>query len=1041
GSGSFSNIIASIERSVDPNQDGDTSDHLDVISLSLGGNCGGNYRSNCGPDDSLSKSIDNAVDAGVVAVIAAGNSGPKENSIGTPGTARKAITVGAINKGNGMASFSSRGPVEWDDEQSVHRILNKPDIVAPGVNICAAQWDGAWDDRKCEGLVDEEHVQISGTSMATPHVSGAVALLIQKNKDWTSREVKIALMNTAIDIGEEINTQGYGGIEVENAIAYKDYPSIADISTEGGFIEGDVIIEGTASGRSFQSYSVYLGLGKNPQDWILLKESFERVEEGVLINNIDMDPYSNSHVSFLLLVNNVEGMEVRDRIDVVLYDADIVEPIGSDSYKLGKIVDIKGTVRGRFDRYSVEYGVWENEQFLPESWSSEGIILEGEGIVGVDNGLIARWDTSFIDSDFYTIRVGLFLGESVKYYYVKQIYVDDRLKEGWPRIIPNTRSSGYPAFFLEPNVIDLDNDGDKEIIVISDGNPPKLYVFNADGSDYPGWPIEIDGLKAFFRYNENGVVAGDLDGDGMAEMIVNGQNKIMILNHDGTLYRETDDNTLFPVSNVISDIDNDGNMEIIRRYEVSREGREIVITDVNGNVKEGWPKRIYETDNGRGVIIRCLSWDTHPSPAVGDIDGDGFKEIVDFSSLNHYEDDWDINDPLDKFECRSRLHVFNMDGSYKEGFPVDFNGRVFASPIIADINNDGERDIILTNSENGPISFRGGVFVVNNVGNIIMDWEILDGARVKNTPSVVDIDNDGNLEIPLFVASYGDGSRSSANIRQQFLLKGDGTVVDGWPYSRGIGYNRRTSVTGNIDSDMDIEIVGVMGSGFYTSSRVYGGVVGLDIDGKILEGYPLIIGNQPDAGATIEDLDGDGFNEIIASSFNEYDRGKKEIKHRGSVYVWETDGVADDSGMSWPMFQYDPQHTGCYNCNTVIDDPEPPIQGDVYKFEVRDSIGEVVAWLGSDGNIVLKGSVSKDYFPSGEALVVKDSLGDVSSYIDEEGMFYYTGLLTENALSCEEVSSDDEYAVSVKGGDGGVAGYIKYNGDVCLKGQIFINAI
>ncbi|MEK6871399.1 MAG: S8 family serine peptidase, partial [Nanoarchaeota archaeon] len=189
GSGSFSNVIAAIERSVDPDQDKDFSDHLDVISLSLGAYCG-KYPPECGPDDSVSRAIDNAVSAGVVAVIAAGNSGPGEKTIGSPGTAREAITVGAINKQKIVASFSSRGPVEWIDVQGNFQSIMKPDVVAPGVFICAAQWGKAWDESKCSTLVDEEHVQISGTSMAAPHVAGAVALLKQKHPDWSSKDIK-----------------------------------------------------------------------------------------------------------------------------------------------------------------------------------------------------------------------------------------------------------------------------------------------------------------------------------------------------------------------------------------------------------------------------------------------------------------------------------------------------------------------------------------------------------------------------------------------------------------------------------------------------------------------------------------------------------------------------------------------------------------------------------------------------------------------------------------------------------------------------------
>lgn len=201
GSGSFDDVIGAIERSADPNQDNNFDDHLDVISLSLGGP--GN------PDDPVSKAIDNVVNAGVVAVVAAGNSGPDSNTIGSPGTARKAITVGAVDKCDLIAGFSSRGPVSWEGG-----ILLKPDLVAPGVSICAAQFDGWLSERQCK---DEQHIAISGTSMATPHVSGVAALLLQAHPEWNPDTVKSALMSTSLDLGLDFKDQGAGRINILDA--------------------------------------------------------------------------------------------------------------------------------------------------------------------------------------------------------------------------------------------------------------------------------------------------------------------------------------------------------------------------------------------------------------------------------------------------------------------------------------------------------------------------------------------------------------------------------------------------------------------------------------------------------------------------------------------------------------------------------------------------------------------------------------------------------------------------------------------------------
>lgn len=198
GSGSYSQVISGVERATDPNNDGVYSDHLDILSMSLGG--GGDENS------ALSLAVDRAVDRGVVAVVAAGNSGTSDGAIGTPGSALKAITIAATDKNDAIAYFSSRGP-------TANKNL-KPDVAAPGVSICAAEWDSAWSSSRC---IDTKHVSISGTSMATPHIAGLAALLLQKNRSWTPNMVKSAIVTTSKNLGQSVFAQGSGRANALNA--------------------------------------------------------------------------------------------------------------------------------------------------------------------------------------------------------------------------------------------------------------------------------------------------------------------------------------------------------------------------------------------------------------------------------------------------------------------------------------------------------------------------------------------------------------------------------------------------------------------------------------------------------------------------------------------------------------------------------------------------------------------------------------------------------------------------------------------------------
>lgn len=213
GLGSFSTILTALDAISATRTDLDPSNNISIINLSLGANCGSVYSINCGPDDVVSKALDNLSAQGVVSVVAAGNSGPKTSTIVSPGTSRTAIAVGSVNKSKIISSFSSRGPVINGTENIV-----KPDVVAPGEDICSAQLFNSWlSDKRCNinGQQDNSHILLSGTSMATPHVAGLVALVLQLHPDWTPQQVKDAIKNNADDLGYDYNTQGAGLINAK----------------------------------------------------------------------------------------------------------------------------------------------------------------------------------------------------------------------------------------------------------------------------------------------------------------------------------------------------------------------------------------------------------------------------------------------------------------------------------------------------------------------------------------------------------------------------------------------------------------------------------------------------------------------------------------------------------------------------------------------------------------------------------------------------------------------------------------------------------
>ncbi len=196
GFGSDSEVLAGIEWAA--------AEGADVVNMSLGGG-------DTPAIDPLEAAVNKlSEEKGILFAIAAGNEGGfGEQTIGSPGSAAAALTVGAVDDKDVLADFSSRGP-------GMDGAL-KPDVTAPGVDITAASAPG----NQIAAEVGEKpagYMTISGTSMATPHVAGAAALLKQQHPDWKYPELKGALTGSTKGGKYTPFQQGSGRIQVDKAI-------------------------------------------------------------------------------------------------------------------------------------------------------------------------------------------------------------------------------------------------------------------------------------------------------------------------------------------------------------------------------------------------------------------------------------------------------------------------------------------------------------------------------------------------------------------------------------------------------------------------------------------------------------------------------------------------------------------------------------------------------------------------------------------------------------------------------------------------------
>ncbi|MFD4372138.1 S8 family serine peptidase [Streptomyces sp. NPDC058486] len=198
GYGSESEIIAGMEWAA---KDIDAK----IVSMSLGSQEGSDGT------DPMAQAVNTlSAETGALFVIAAGNAGAP-GSIGSPGAADSALTVGAVDSEDRAAYFTSKGPRYRDQGL-------KPDLSAPGVGILAAR------SQLTEGT--GLYTSMNGTSMATPHVAGVAALLAERHPDWTGARLKDALMSSTKTLDASAYALGSGRVDVAAAIT-------ADVTATG----------------------------------------------------------------------------------------------------------------------------------------------------------------------------------------------------------------------------------------------------------------------------------------------------------------------------------------------------------------------------------------------------------------------------------------------------------------------------------------------------------------------------------------------------------------------------------------------------------------------------------------------------------------------------------------------------------------------------------------------------------------------------------------------------------------------------------------
>ncbi|MFH1236664.1 MAG: FG-GAP-like repeat-containing protein [Parcubacteria group bacterium] len=525
--------------------------------------------------------------------------------------------------------------------------------------------------------------------------------------------------------------------------------------------------------------------------------------------------------------------------------ADITAPYETLHTNNSPSVAVNGTAvtaqGGTFTNYQIHYGVGYNVSDV-SSWSVTGVTLTSGGTSPVTNGVLGTIATSSLNNN-----------------------------NGW-------------------NIVRLTvND--------SEGTTIDYSRFRYIGGMHTGWPVFSD------LPHKGSAVLFDLNGDGTKEVIFNDGDSVDARTHNGTLlWEKTNMNMSSPINPAVGDLDLNGQYEVVAIdyddiYAWDKNGNQLwMYTTPYANYSTPVIADVDPTSAGQEVIIHSgyysihsiyilsrsgqllHNWQvpnssdpewtlTYPSPAIGDIDGNAQNgvEIVGTFDVN--------NTPT--------TYVWDENGNQIISAKV-LNGDASASPVIADINNDGVNEIIQSVSEDsltdGIIDSKVYIWNKNAIGGL-SGWPAAlpaEGYELFASPSVADLDGNGSNEI---VQVTGKG--------YVFIWNANGTQFAAPLNGNICGYiPSRTSsaVLVDLDNDTDLEIV--MGN-------PDGNLYAWHHTRALVAGFPKDIMSFTSSTPAVADIDNDGQLEIAMGS------------DEGYMYVWDLTTSFNASKQIWPMLHHD----------------------------------------------------------------------------------------------------------------------------------------
>ncbi|MFV1982913.1 MAG: S8 family serine peptidase [Thiohalomonadales bacterium] len=821
-------------------------------------------------------------DMGITVVFAAGNLAMDVQTT-TPSNMSEVIVVGASTPLDNTAFFSNFGYLDitapGGGEADLSLLPDENAAFAGVDNILSLLAPDSFFDLP-DLIINNEYLRVSGTSMSAPYVTGVIAQILSKHPDYTPEQIRQIIHNGADDIsspGFDIKT-GFGRLNSFKSLQQQAPVEVLLRMGNDVIKELSLDIVGTIKGTDLVSWVLDYGVGSTPTKWIKISSGSNSINNN-LITQWDATELPEKENVLRLTAVDKKGKQYVDYHPIYVDRIELTTPERSDFnliskyiYKTGSKIELSGTVNsGNFLNYHFEIEQIKSISDTPEVKNipikNAVVELTNGGTSRIQNGILGVWDTSNIETAG-RYKVNLIVNTAQgQFSESKTALIDPWIKSGYPIV-----TSGEPAldtwistYRKGMQLIDINQDGKKELAFTSEN---LINFFDNTGKNISGWPVDYYTNPVTSGMSQVPQTIADLDNDGEYEVITsNTSGYLFVWSENGKIKDGWPIAIETNKSGIITVADINGNLS--KEIIIVSNGK-LIVYDLNGKILNGFPVQISD------IFL-------YTQPIIGDMNGDGLKEIAVF----------------DRNQDPQKLHIYQSNGEILPGWPITFqqNNNFInpeSMPTMADINKDGKDELIFGDES-------GLMHVFLEDGNELKGWPIKTTMPGLNSAVVADFDQDGNLDIIVSsnrkMINAPEGLYTEAKI---FVWNNDGLPFPQWPitvkdFGNPFASGFSEAMVADIDNDNQLEIV-VTGH----PTREHTSVRAFEVNASeiLSEEYPkpLLHETTSTSSVAIADVDGDGKMELAAADIF------------GKLYLWDTT-VPATINAPWSMSMNNNAHT------------------------------------------------------------------------------------------------------------------------------------